>query len=211
MGGSALESALRGDPRPRLIETLLWDGAAYPRLPGHLARLTAAAARLGYACDPAAVQAALPAPATPARVRLTLGPAGDAEVTQGPLPPARPEWRLALAPARLSSSDPWLQVKSTRRALYDSARAALPEGVEELLFQNERGEICEGSITNLFFDRGQGLCTPPLSCGLLPGVLRAERIAAGCREAVLAAEDLPRVRLWVGNALRGLIPAVWRG
>ena len=47
--------------------------------------------------------------------------------------------------------------------------------------------------------------TPPLSCGLLPGVLRAE---LGCPEEVLRAEDLPKTRLWVGNALRGLIPAV---
>ena len=206
-----MESALCGGSRPRLIETLLWDGAAYPRLAGHLARLTGSAAALGYACDPAAVQAALPAPATPARVRLTLGPGGDTEVTQAPLPPARAEWRLALAPARLHSSDPWLQVKSTRRAVYDSARAALPDGVEELIFQNERGEVCEGTITNLFFDRGQGMCTPPRASGLLPGVLRAGLIAQGCREELLLAEDLPRVRLWVGNALRGLIPAVWAG
>jgi len=30
-------------------------------------------------------------------------------------------------------------------------------------------------------------------------------------EEVLLADDLPKVRLWVGNALRGLIPAVWAG
>jgi 4-amino-4-deoxychorismate lyase len=50
--------------------------------------------------------------------------------------------------------------------------------------------------------------TPPLSSGPLPGVLRAE---LGCPEEVLMADDLPRVRLWVGNSLRGLIPAVWAG
>jgi 4-amino-4-deoxychorismate lyase len=50
--------------------------------------------------------------------------------------------------------------------------------------------------------------TPPLSSGLLPGVLRAE---LACPQEVLMARDLPRVRLWVGNALRGLIPAVWTG
>jgi 4-amino-4-deoxychorismate lyase len=56
----------------------------------------------------------------------------------------------------------------------------------------------------VFFDRGQGMRTPPLSCGVLPGVLRAE---LACPEEVLMAEDLPGMRLWVGNALRGLIPA----
>ena len=64
----------------------------------------------------------------------------------------------------------------------------------------------DGTITTVFFDRGQGLRTPPLTSGLLPGVLRAE---IGCPEEVLLAQDLPQVRLWVGNAVRGLIPAAF--
>lgn len=209
-----MESALRDGAGAgvRLIETLLWDGTAYPRLPLHLARLARGAAALGYACDASAVRAALAAATAtspaPRRVRLTLGAAGDAEVTTAPLPPAAAGWRIALAPARLSSSDPWLGVKSTRRAAYDEARAALPDGIDELVFLNERDEVCDGTITTLFFDRGAGLRTPPLSCGLLPGVLRAE---LGVPEEPLHPRDLPHVRLWVGNALRGLIPARWQG
>ena len=79
-----------------------------------------------------------------------------------------------------------------------------PQGLDEVIFLNERGEVCDGSITTVFFDHGQGLRTPPLSSGLLPGVLRAE---LDCPEEELLAEDLPMVQLWVGNALRGLIPA----
>ena len=73
-----------------------------------------------------------------------------------------------------------------------------------MIFVNERGEVCDGSITTLFFDRGQGMRTPPLTSGLLPGVLRAELAVP---EEVLLGDDLPRVRLWVGNSLRGLIRA----
>ena len=210
-----MESALRdgafGDTEGvRLIETLLWDGARFPRLPLHLARLAQGAARLGFPCDSDKVTAALAGAVadSPLRVRLTLGAGGDPEVTTAPLPPAKPEWRIGLAEARLSSADPWLAVKSTRRAAYDTARAALPDGLDEVIFLNERGEVCDGTITTVFFDRGQGMRTPPLSCGLLPGVLRAE---LACPEEVLMAQDLPHVRLWVGNALRGLIPAVWTG
>ena len=206
-----MEGALRGRAGDvRLIETLLWDGAGFPRLALHLARLAAGADVLGFACDAGAVRAALEAAAgdAPARVRLTLGAAGDVAVTVAALPAAKAEWRVGLAEARLSSGDPWLRVKSTRRAGYDAARAALPEGLDEVVFQNERGEVCDGTITTLFFDRGAGMRTPPLTCGLLPGVLRAELAVP---EEVLLAQDLPRVRLWVGNALRGLIPAVWTG
>jgi len=202
-----VESALReggGEPGLRLIETVLWDGVAAPRWPLHLARLRRSAGLLGWDCPDVAPVG----PAHPARLRLTLGAAGDAVWEVHPLPPAKAEWRLGLAQARLLSGDPWLGVKSTRRGIYDSARASLPEGLDEVIFLNERGEVCEGTITTVFFDRGQGMRTPPLSCGLLPGVLRAE---LGCKEEVLLAEDLPKVRLWVGNALRGLIPAVWAG
>jgi len=199
---------MSADPELRLIETLLWDGACFPRLELHMARLAQGAATLGFAYDAGAVRAALlQAVGTQAlRVRLTLGAAGEVAVTVADLPPARAAWRLGLAGARLASDDPWLQVKSTRRAAYDAARAALPVGLDEVVFQNERGEVCDGTITTLFFDRGQGMRTPPLTSGLLPGVLRAE---LGLPEEVLRAQDLPHVRLWVGNALRGLIPAIW--
>ena len=198
-----MESALReggGKPGLRLIETVRWDGARAPRWRLHLDRLRRSAGLLGWSCPDVAPEG----PAHPARLRLTLDREGRVEWTVASLPPAKAEWRVGLAGERLRSDDPWLSVKSTRRDAYDRARANLPEGLDEVIFLNERGEVCDGSITTVFFDQGQGMRTPPLSSGLLPGVLRAE---LGCPEEVLLAEDLPRVRLWVGNALRGLIPA----
>ncbi|MFN3646585.1 MAG: aminotransferase class IV family protein [Gemmobacter sp.] len=191
-----------------LIETLLWDGAAFPLLRRHLARHAAGRAGFGWApLDPVPLLQAVVAPGQAQRVRLLSGPDG-ATVTVAPLPPATAAWRIRLAAVRLDPADPWLRVKSTRRARYDADRAVLPQGVDELIYANTRDELCEGTITNLFFDAGQGLCTPPLSCGCLPGCLRAELLATGaCREAVLKVSDLPHVRLWVGNALRGLMPA----
>ena len=111
---------------------------------------------------------------------------------------------------RLEALDEGLSMSelAARLVVHAAGDAALPEGLDEVLFLNERGEVCDGSITTVFFDRGEGMRTPPLSSGLLPGVLRAE---LACPEEVLRAEDLSGVRLWVGNALRGLIPAVWVG
>jgi 4-amino-4-deoxychorismate lyase len=211
-----VEGALREggrDPSLRLIETLGWDGGRLVRGERHLARLARSASALGWGCDLSAARAALLAGREgPARLRLTLGRAGDLTVAEGPLVPVAGPWRLGLACARLRAGDPWLGVKSTRRAAYDAARAALSAGLDEAVFLNERGEACDGTITTLFFDAGRGLCTPPLSSGLLPGVLREEMLESGqCREAVLLGIDLGCVKLWVGNSLRGLIPAVWAG
>ena len=204
-----MESAIcRSDTR--LIETFGWDGRAFRRLAAHLARARTSAAALGFVWDEAAIHAALATvtDGAPLRVRLTIGRGGDAEVTTGPLAPNPPEWRIAVAAERLDPGAPLLRHKTTERALHDRARAALPPGIDEALFLSTRNEAAEGTITNLFADFGEGLVTPPLACGCLPGILRAELLASGrAREAVIAARDLPRARLFMGNALRGLIPA----
>lgn len=208
-----MEGQLRAaadEPGLCLIETAFWNGYNCPRLAGHLARLSRSAAALGWGCDGARVAQALRGPpGQAARLRLTLERCGALTLSVHPLPAPIPLWRLGLAAGRLAADDPWLSLKSSRRARYDQSRAQMAPGLDELLFLNDRDEVCEGTITNIFFDLGQGLCTPPLTSGLLPGVLRAEMLAAGCRVEVLPASALPKVRLWVGNALRGLCPACW--
>ena len=190
---------------PKIIETLgAHPGEGPRRLSAHLDRMGRTAAALGHPFDRGRAAALLDImPDAPLRCRLTLDHAGVLELTTAPLGPTPPEWRVAIHPERLDANDPWLGHKTTRRALYDRARAELPEGVDEWLFLNRAGEVCEGTITNLFTEG----VTPALACGLLPGVLRAECLGRGWREAVLHPGDLDQARVFMGNSLRGLIPA----
>lgn len=194
----------------RLIETLGWrPGSGFAHLDLHLARLARAAGAFGVPFDRAAVDRALAAAGgeRPLRVRLTLALDGRAEAVAAPLGPDPPAWTVRFADERLDPDDPWLRVKTTERVRYDAARAALPEGVDEVLFLNARGEVCEGAVTNVFLETADGLLTPPVACGLLPGVLRESLLRSGrAVEGVLRLEDLRRGRLLVGNALRGLRP-----
>ena len=216
--GGAVEGAFRR-PLPdgfRLIETFGWrPDAGFARLDAHLARLRATAARFGAPVSREEIDRALAGVGgpTPMRVRLTLRLDGAAEVSAMELAPVPEVCRLGLAASRLDPDDAWLRVKTTERAVYDAARAALPAGLDELLFLNTRGEVCEGTISNVFLQvNGGALLTPPLNCGLLPGVLRGEMLRQGmAREAVLRLEDLRRGELLVGNSLRGLRPAVLIG
>ena len=61
----------------------------------------------------------------------------------------------------------------------------------------------------IFFSRAASiLLTPPLSCGLLPGTLRARLLAEGrAREAILRLEDLAQGEFLLGNSVRGLVRA----
>lgn len=52
-------------------------------------------------------------------------------------------------------------------------REAVASGADEVLMTNLAGEICECSVSNIFFIRDGGLFTPPLAAGMLEGITRA--------------------------------------
>ncbi|WP_394886767.1 aminotransferase class IV family protein [Mesorhizobium sp. AaZ16] len=198
-----------------LIETLRWEPArGFVRLERHMARLATSARELGFELSPAGIDRALRDAVggdAPLRVRLTLAQDGKAEVTTLAYAPLAPDafWTLKIAETRLDANDPLLRHKTTQRAVYDAARVEFSRGeADEVILLNQHGQVCEGTITNLFADRGDGvLLTPSLRCGLLPGVLRGELLEGGrAREAALTEDDLRRTKaLFVGNSLRGLI------
>ena len=70
---------------------------------------------------------------------------------------------------------------------------------------NDRGELTESTIANVVVEIGGQRLTPPVGCGLLPGVERARAIAEGrAREGVVRLTDLrPGQRLWLLSSLRG--------
>jgi 4-amino-4-deoxychorismate lyase len=176
----------------------------------HQARLRRDCEAVGFPLDEDAIAAALvPLPRGQAlRVRLTVDDVGRVAISHGALPPTRGPWLVSISNRRLNSSDPWLRVKTSHRPAYEAARQAMPEDCQETLLLNERGEVCEGSITNIFLQRGHRLMTPHLKCGVLPGVLRASLLDQdGAEEVVLNLDDLRDGQLFCGNAVRGLIPA----
>jgi len=192
-------------------------GAGFARIARHMARLRGSAAELGFACDiqrtTDALADAVEGASDAMRVRLALSRDGSTAVTIQPFVPlaADKTWTLRLARTELDSGDTLLRYKTSRRERYVQARAEYPAGeADEVILANERGELCEGTITNVFADFGDGvLATPRLDCGLLPGVLRGELLDEGrAREAVYSWIDLASARaVFVGNSLRGLIPA----
>lgn len=199
-------------PDLKVIETLRFAGRdGFVRLDLHAARAARTCARLRFPFDEAAMRAGLEAAVgdQPARCRVTIDCRGEIAVETAPLGPVAELWRLSVAAEKLTSNDPWLALKTTRRGVYDRARAEMPKEAGEVIFLNEHGAVCEGSITNIFVPRGDILLTPAQSCGLLPGVLRQSLLESGvAREALLTLDDLRGGQdFFVGNSLRGLIPA----
>lgn len=211
---------LTDPPKPfELIETLLYNGGeGFWLLEGHLKRLAASAAYFGYAYDEQKVRAALNGAVAGRsgerlRVRLLLAEDGKVSVTVAQQPAQAPDMvmRFVISDTRLDSTNAFLFHKTTRRELYDREWQHYADTVksDEVLYLNERGELAEGSRTNVFIERGGELLTPSLSSGLLPGVLRSELLRTGkAKEAVLTLEDVSRADVvYVGNSVRGLVKA----
>ena len=206
----------RADPGFRLIETLRLTDGAFPMLALHLDRVQASAATLSFACDREALTESLGQLAAEHaqgnfRVRATLGRAGDVDLAVAPMMATAGGMKAVVSSARLDSRNPWLRYKTTVRELYEQelARIQSDPAVFDVIFLNERNEVCEGARSNVFvrMTPGEALLTPPLVCGVLPGVLRRHLLESGeAREVVFGEADLHRAaEVYLGNALRGLI------
>ncbi len=199
-----------------LIETLRWSPAeGFVRLDRHLDRMARSALALGLPFDRAgavfALRRLIGGSGTEMRLRLQLNEDGGFETAKSLLGAAADPWRYAISPHAVNSGDLLLRHKTTWRELHDGEQARLAKvaGCDEVLFVNERGELAEGSRTSIFVRRGAALLTPPLSAGILDGVLRSEMLAEGrCLEAVLTPQDLETAdEVLLGNSLRGLVSA----
>jgi para-aminobenzoate synthetase / 4-amino-4-deoxychorismate lyase len=197
-----------------LIETMRFDpDVGVPRLERHLERIKASAAELGFSFDRHdtrnRIQALCFELEGPTKLRLMLARRGEISLETAPLPELLNGAADCVAlPLPVVPGDWRLRHKTTDRGFHTEALAAAQErGAREAVFVRDDGLVTEGSYTNVFVERGGKLLTPPAALGLLPGILRAELIDEGrAVEAELTLDDLAN-GFFIGNALRGLLPA----
>jgi para-aminobenzoate synthetase/4-amino-4-deoxychorismate lyase len=155
----------------------------------------------------------------PQKVRLLLNPDGSLQITTETIPDtvAAHVLKVRIAAHRTDPSDPMYYHKTTHRPLYaQSFQAATQAGYDDVLFLNLRGEVTEGAIHNIFIEKDGRLFTPPVDCGLLPGVHRRHILAThlNAEERILALKDLRGAdAVYLSNAVRGLRSATiqWEG
>jgi len=194
-----------------LIETMRFEpDEGIVELERHLDRLRTSADDLDFRFDRHAarneLQAATFGRKERAMVRLLLSRTGEMAIEVKPFEdPAEVPARVTVRALPVDRDDFRLRYKTTDRRFYDQIRRE--EGAFETIFVDPDGQLTEGSRTNVFVERGGKLLTPPLSRGLLPGVLRAKLIDEGrAEEAELTPDDLGD-GFYVGNIVRGLVPA----
>ncbi|HSH23192.1 MAG TPA: aminotransferase class IV [Acidimicrobiales bacterium] len=175
-----------------VFETLrLYRGTPFA-LGRHLDRLARSAAGLGLVLPDRAVLEGAVAEVVAAagmadarmRVTVTAGPAplGSGRGATGPtviaavaaLDTFGPTASVALVPWARNERSAVVGLKTTSYAENVVALAhALERGATEAIFANTRGELCEGTGSNVVLGMGGRLLTPPLSSGCLAGITRA--------------------------------------
>jgi len=215
-------SFLRSEPAAfDLLETLLFQpGQGFTYLEEHLARMRSSAAFFGYRFDEAQARSALDEVAATIaasdsastdsfRVRLLASEDGS----------ARTEWsridlrydgpvRIIIAERKTDPDDVFLYHKTTNREAYDSDLAgAKAHGFTDTLYTNAHGHLTECAVTNIAVRLGGRWYTPPVECGLLPGIWRADLQRSDIAdERVLTLDDLAAAEeVMIGNSVRGAI------
>ena len=179
-----------------LFETMRASNGTAFRLDAHLDRLCIGARLLGIPLPPgirdhvaAAVRIAFTSGYAHASVRLT--------VTRGPAPPGlappphpAPTFVLAISPlsppvapkpivATMASArrNEYALTAGVKSLSYTESVVALAQaksaGADDAIFLDTAGHVSEATASNLFAVIDDVLVTPPLSCGVLPGITRA--------------------------------------
>jgi para-aminobenzoate synthetase/4-amino-4-deoxychorismate lyase len=213
-----MDSAVRFDGAAfSLLETLRLEQGRVVRLERHLARMAGAARHFRYQWAGERVREALADlarehPEGCWRVRLLVSADGRPMTECTPHADEARTWRVDFAVEPVDARDPFILHKTTRRVVYEHARRSQP-GMDDVLLWNARGEVTEATIANVVAEIRGVRYTPPVSCGLLGGMFRAEQLEAGTiRERVLTKSDVASAsRLWLINSVREWVEAELAG
>jgi len=212
-----------------LIETMLWHPQnGYWLLDEHLHRLENSANYFLFFCDLEKIKRDLVEREKEfnnkvMRVRLTLEKDGSFTLTDSecekpknltlPLKPSQDFSdlpRIGLSDEQVDGASCWVYHKTTNRELYDKEfAAAQSRNLIDVIFCNKEGNVTEGCITNIIIYRNGAYFTPPVTDGLLDGVMR-QYLIDNClhpfNEQSLSMEDVRGAEaVFLCNSVRGLI------
>lgn len=200
-------------PTFEILESILWSSQeGFYLLEQHFQRLQESANYFGFPCDLQLARRQLDAlaeglPPLAHKVRLLLSKSGNFTCNAAAIDLAQNSnpVHLGLAVQPVSSKDVFLYHKTTWRKVYDAELSASP-GYDDILLWNERDELTETCLGNIVVQIGGNLFTPPVECGLLPGIFRENLITQGIvHERVIRRDEVTGCeRVFVVNSVRGM-------
>lgn len=201
----------------KLLETMLWNkDKKFWLLDIHLERLSESAEYFNFRYNKKQIIDALSKEEKKFnkkknyRVRFLLSCEGDIETAASILDYKAAPNKVKFSDKRVNSSDIFLFHKTTNRVLYNNEyKKASEEGFFDTIFLNEKNEVTEGAISNIFIEKNGKYYTPPIECGLLNGVYRRYLLKSNVfpvEEKVLYREDIQNAgKIFLTNAVKGMV------
>ncbi|HSP88905.1 MAG TPA: chorismate-binding protein, partial [Ignavibacteriaceae bacterium] len=206
---------LKPFPYFELFETMKFSHGEFQRLNLHLKRLQESASYFLFKYDEELIIKSLDyeledySSSKDYKVKLTLNKWGKVKVEVSDFPETPEEIKIIISNKVISSGNRFQSFKTTFRDLYNSEyKKYSDKGFFDVIFINEKNQVVEGSITNIFINKTGLMYTPPVSCGILPGVFRKYWLQTNIniKEEVLYKDDLLIAdEIILTNSLRGII------
>ena len=165
-----------------LLESMRLEKGEIPYLNQHLTRLKNSAAYFQIPYDQASIQYKIKQwitslnPKATYKIRLVLHSNGEIDLDAEKLQHIN-EIYAVLAPFPIEKDNVFLYHKTTNRSIYKQFDQSLPKDYHTTLLWNEEGNITEFTIGNVVIEMNGKLYTPPVSDGLLAGVMRNHLLA----------------------------------
>jgi para-aminobenzoate synthetase/4-amino-4-deoxychorismate lyase len=206
---------LKPFPYFELFETMKYSNGEYERLDLHLNRLKESASYFLFKYDEELIIQSLKNEigkydsSKDYRIRLILNKWGSIKVEVSDMPPTTEEIKIIISDKIISTENRFQYFKTTNRELYNSEfKKYSQKGFFDVIFINEKNQVAEGAITNIFINKTGLLYTPPIASGILPGIFRKYWLQKNIniKEEVLYKDDLLIAdEIILTNSLRGII------
>jgi para-aminobenzoate synthetase / 4-amino-4-deoxychorismate lyase len=196
-------------PYFELFETMKYENGTIVRLAEHFERLKETASYFLFKYKP---------PKSPEwgllndreyRIRMVLNKNGEIKFEHKTLEELPSEIKIIISDKIVSTQNLFQYFKTTNRKLYNDEHTFYSlKGFYDVIFINEKNQVTEGAISNIFIKKGGLWYTPPVSCGILPGVFRKLwlRKDINVKEDVLYKDDLLIAdEIVMTNSLRGKV------
>ncbi len=187
----------------QLLETLRVEGGKPILWNFHLERMQKSAQKLNFRFNEDIKNIDFP---QDGMYRILLSKGGNYRVEIKPLNTIKTD-KIIISEKHVNPSDIFLYHKTTFRPYYNQSLEKVKNGeIYDEIFFNEKGELTEGSRSNVILNLDGELYTPPIKCGLLNGTFRQKMLKDGkCREKILYKKDLLNAQnIYCVNSVRGM-------
>ncbi len=197
-----------------LFESILFKKGTFYLLDEHLNRLKNSALLLFGHFDLASIEASIEnfKVLNNSSCKIKLMYYNNQKVSLDSIPISKTErvtTKINISNLKINSKNLFFNHKTSYRNLYDDEYSKIKLFFTDTIFTNENNEITEGCISNIFILENNIYYTPPLRCGVLPGIFREKllkKFPKYFKEKILTVNDLKNSKkIFICNSVRGIM------